>query len=120
MRPVSIFAGVALAVAVGAAAAQSTSFFNLNTSISKSQAPIATVCHPDGTTVACPADTKSQLHYLRGAGTVYLGIGPVTSSNGLPLTGDNRQAWDVAGGIVRCAAAPDAGVTLYTTCGRGP
>mgnify|MGYP006273994783 CR=1 FL=1 len=118
-----ILAGVALvALALNAPAIAQTasSFFNLNTSVTKAQAIVTTACHPTATTVACPADTKTQLHYLRGGGTVYLGLDPATSSaNGLPLAGDARQAWDVGGPLVKCATAPDAGVTLYTVCGRG-
>lgn len=118
-----VAAGLLTVALVGSAPALAqtvSTLFNLNTSVTKAQAIVTTTCHPTATTVACPSDTKTQLHYLRSSGTVYLGIDPATSaSNGLPLTGDARQAWDVGGPLVKCATAPDAGVTLYTVCGRG-
>ena len=121
MKPLAVFAGVALALAVGVVGAQTVGAFNLSSSISRAQAPLATICRPTATQVACPGDTKSQLHYLRGSGTVYLGLSPsTTAADGLPLTGANRQAWDVGGPLVYCITDADAGVTMETVCGRGP
>ena len=117
---IAIAAGTAFALVAGAVGAQTTSFFNLNTSIQKTQPVISTSCGTSPTVVACPADTKTQLHYLAlGASTVSLGLdSTVTTTTGLPLSAGGKQSWDVAGGIVRCVVGTGT-QTLYTLCGRG-
>ena len=123
----AILAVVALAVALpvlfaSSSSAQTTSTsFNLNTSIQRASPIVQTACGTTAVAVACPTDTKTQLHWLRGAATssVFLGIDPtVTATTGLEIAPGGRQAWDVAGGLVRCVTASGT-VTLYSICGRG-
>lgn len=117
--PVAV-ALVVIALSVPTVAQTVSTQFNLGISITKPQAVISTTCAATPALVACPPDTKSQLHYLpSGATTVYLGLdSTVTSATGLPLAASGKQSWDVAGALVRCATASGT-QTLYTLCGRG-
>lgn len=120
-----LFAGagllaVALVGSAPALAQTANTLFNLNSSITKPQPVVTTSCATTPVVVACPSDTKTQLHYLpSGASTVYLGLdGTISSTTGLPLAAGGKQAWDVAGSIVRCVTSSGT-QTLYTLCGRG-
>lgn len=117
--PVAV-AFVVLALSIPGTAQTTFSQFNLGISITKPQPVLSTTCGTTPVVIACPPDTKTQMHYLpSGASTVYLGFdGTVTSTTGLPLAASGKQAWDVAGALVRCVTSSGT-QTLYTLCGRG-
>lgn len=129
MRPATLIvaAGAAALLVVatrGDVDAQTVSTFNLNSSITKDQPIVTTVCRPVPTSVGCPGDTKTQMHILRGdaGASVFLGLSAsgLTPAVGVELAPGNRQSWDVGGPLVKCIVANDGGIAIQTVCGRGP